>query len=88
MSEMKFEHGKITVPEQKGRRPEFASELTDAQYNKFIRFYAKHAMSYDSLKERQRYSLDKVTGVKALGDGKMIIQYEGGESFRFDAHFA
>lgn len=88
MSEMNFEHGRITIPEQKSGRPEFASELTDAQYNKFLRFYLKHAMSYNSLKEREKFSIDKVTEVKELGDGKMMISYSNGDSFRFDPHYA
>lgn len=88
MSEINFEHGRISIPEQKSGRPEFASELTDTQYNNFLKFYLKHAMSYNSLKEREEYSIDKVTEVRVLGDGKMIMSYSNGNVFRFDPHYA
>jgi len=76
-------NGEFTIPEQKGKRPAFATHLTEGQYQRFVHGYIDHAISHLSLKERANYELDKVIEVMAMDDGSMLIKYENGTYYKF-----
>lgn len=88
MEKVNTSNGKFLIPEQNSERPPVVAHLNQEEYTKFLRFYLKHATSYSSLEERNEYALHKITKVISLRNGQMVIEYENGESFRFESHYA
>lgn len=88
MDEVNTSNGRFLIPEQSSKRPPIFSHLSEREYAKFLRIYLKHATSYSSLKKRDEYAIHNVTKVTSLNTGQMVIEYENGESFRFEPNYA